>query len=208
MNRTIVILSRCVKASARVLPLLVLPVLALPSACTRARAEERPSTERTAPSVATTPQKVVMEASWAEYYGSMAELKSHGDLAVVGTISAIAPTVQRERGPVFSMVTLTVARTLWTRSSTTATPATVTFEETGGTFNGVTYEIEDDPLYNVGDRLVMFFTEYSPGQYRVTGGPTGRFTVAGNSVVPTVKDGVQLEPGATESTFLATIQSP
>jgi hypothetical protein len=207
VNRTIVILSRCVKASARV-PLVVLPLLVLPSACSRVRAEEPPSGARTAPSVAATPQKVVMEASWAEYYDSVASLKAHGDLAVVGTVSTIAPTVQPERGPVFSMVRLTVERTLWTRSSSTATPATVTFEETGGTYNGVTFEIEDDPLYNVGDRVVMFFTEYSPGKYRVTGGPTGRFTVAGNSVVPMVKDGVQLEPGATESAFLATIQSP
>ncbi len=149
-----------------------------------------------------------MEASWAEYYDSVASLKAHGDLAVVGTVSTIAPTVQPERGPVFSMVTLTVERTLWTRSSSTATPATVTFEETGGTYNGVTFEIEDDPLYNVGDRVVMFFTEYSPGKYRVTGGPTGRFTVARSSVVPTVKDGVQLQPGTSESAFLATIQSP
>lgn len=149
-----------------------------------------------------------MEASWAEYYDSVPELKAHGDLAVVGTVSAIAPTVQPERGPVYSMVTLTVEHTLWSRTPGTATPATVTFQETGGTYQGVTFEIEDDPLYTVGDRVVMFFTEYSPGQYRVTGGPTGRFTVSGSKVVPTVKDGVQLAAGTSESAFLGSIQSP
>jgi hypothetical protein len=205
VNRTIVILSRCVKVPARVLPLLLLPMLALPSACSRARAEEQPSTERRATSAAAPPQKVMMAASWAEYYTSIAELKAHGDLAVVGTVSTIAPTVQPDRGPAYSMVTLSVERTLWTRASTTATPATVTFKETGGTYDGVTYEIEDDPLYNVGDRVVMFFTEYSPGQYRVTGGPTGRFTVSGSRIVPTVKDGVQVVAGTSESAFVGTV---
>ena len=81
-----------------------------------------------------------MEASWAEYYDSVPELKAHGDLAVVGTVSAIAPTVQPERGPVYSMVTLTVEHTLWSRTPGTATPATVTFQETGGTYQGVTFE--------------------------------------------------------------------
>jgi hypothetical protein len=106
------------------------------------------------------------------------------------------------------MVTIAVERTPWTKTPNAATPAAVTFEQTGGTYQGVTYEISDDPLFHVGDRVLMFFTEYTPGKYRVTGGPTGRFAISGGTVRPIVADGVQLAPGIGEAAFAGTISAP
>jgi hypothetical protein len=204
MNKTIANLPRCVRASRWMLPLLLLPVLAAPSACAQAGPDVEPSEKK--PSAPATPRLVEMGASWAEYYNTMADLKAHGDIAVLGTVSSISPAaVPAQGGPVYQMVTLAAERTLWTRSQTTAKPASVTFEQTGGTFQGVTYQIEDDPLFHVGDRAVLFFTEYSPGKYRVTGGPTGRFAIVGGHVKPTVADGVQVPPGTGESAFIATL---
>jgi hypothetical protein len=103
------------------------------------------------------------------------------------------------------MVTVTVERTPWARAQSTSVPTSMTFEQTGGTYQGVTYQVDDDPLFHVGDRAVLFFTEYGPGKYRVTGGPTGRFGIVGGQVRPTVADGVQVGPGTGESAFIATL---
>jgi hypothetical protein len=146
-----------------------------------------------------------MGASWAEYYRSMADLKSHADMAVVGTVTSIAPAVRPPGAPVYQMVTVSVQRTPWARAQGAAAPSSMTFEQTGGTYQGVTYQVDDDPLFHVGDRAVLFFTEYSPGRYRVTGGPTGRFALVGGQVRPTVADGVPVAPGTAESAFTAAL---
>jgi hypothetical protein len=79
----------------------------------------------------------------------------------------------------------------------------ITFQRTGGTYNGVTFEIDDDPLFHAGDDVVLFFVEYEPGQYRVSGGPTGRFEVVdqGREVRSTVVDGVKLPAGTSLDAF-------
>ncbi len=204
------------------LSLLVLPALALPAACTRARPEVEPPQMTNAPGAtnasSSAPRKVVYAASWAEYYTSVADLKSHADLAVVGTVSSIAPAEQpTANGPVYSIVTLDVESSPWSRALGTAMPAggkasatipaTVSFIETGGTYQGVTYEIDEDPLLQVGDRALMFFTEYSPGKYRVTGGPSGRFSVKGGVVTPIAQNGVMVSAGTSESSFVSSVQS-
>jgi hypothetical protein len=160
--------------------------------------------EPAAPLVAS-PRIVEMGASWAEYYRSISDLKAHADMAVVGTVSSIAPAVQPQGAPVYQMVTLTVERTSWAHARGSSAPSSVTFEQTGGTYQGVTYQVDDDPLFHVGDRAVLFFTEYDTGKYRVTGGPTGRFAIVGGQVRPTVADGVQVAPGTGESAFTAAL---
>jgi hypothetical protein len=197
-------LPRWARASRWILPLLLLPALALASALTRADSKPSEAKKPTAPT-APAPRVIKMGASWAEYYKTLADLKAHSDIAVVGTVSSISPTAVPAQGPVYQMVTFNVERTLRARSQSTATPTSVTFEQTGGTLQGVTYEVEDDPLFHVGDRAVLFFTEYSPGKYRVTGGPTGRFAIAGGQVKPAVPDGVPVSAGTDESTFIATL---
>jgi hypothetical protein len=205
VKRKIADLRRFVRASRWMAPLLLVPALVIPSPRARARADSEPSqAEPAAPPVAS-PRIVEMGASWAEYYRSMSELKAHADMAVVGTVSSIAPAIRPQGAPVYQMVTVTVERTSWAGAHGTSAPSSVTFEQTGGTYQGVTYQVDDDPPFHVGDRAVLFFTEYSPGKYRVTGGPTGRFGIVGGKVRPTVGDGVQVAPGTSESAFTATL---
>ena len=186
------------------LPLLALPLLALP-ACTRAPAEVQPSAQASAP-VRAAPRVVRYAASWAQYCRSMKDLKGYSDIAVVGVVSEVSPAVQAAAdGLVFTTVTLTVASMPWSRVLTTPVPETVSYVQTGGTYQGVTYQIDDDPLVQVGDRVLMFFSEYSPGTYRVTGGPTGRFSVAGGVVKPVVEDGVQVAAGTTASSLFSSL---
>jgi hypothetical protein len=151
-------------------------------------------------------QTVTMHASWAQYYTSFKDLKSHADFAVSGSITQIGAAVQPGDGSmVYSDVTLTVHKVLWNEHPQKSVPSIVHFHENGGTYNGKTYILDDDPMYQTGQQVVLFFTEYSSGQYRVTGGPTGRFLVENNQVKPVVPNGVQLSPNTSVDTFARSV---
>ncbi len=153
-------------------------------------------------------QTVKMDTSWAAYYKSLKELRNHSDFAVSGDITHIGDAVQPGDGSlVYSDVTLTMKSVFWNAHPQKAVPPTILFHENGGTYNGTTYVVEDDPLYQVGQHVVLFFTEYSPGQYRVTGGPTGRFLVENNQVKPIVSNGVQVAPNTDESGFATSVKA-
>jgi hypothetical protein len=148
-----------------------------------------------------TPEHVTMFMSWAVWYTSLSELKQNSDFAIQGSITAVAPTVQPAAGPVYTMVTVTAARVVWQRDSSATIPASVTFEQTGGTYQNDTFEVEDDPLYQIGDPVVLFFKEWTPGKFRVSGGPTGRFDVKKDGVRPIVPNGIQIAAGTGVDTF-------
>src|SRR5487761_1710802 len=66
-------------------------------------------------------------------------------------------------------------------------------DQTGGTVNGHVAQIADDPLFKVGERVVLFLHEYSPGRYFVVGGPSGRFELqADGTVRPFNDEGVRM----------------
>lgn len=152
-------------------------------------------------------QTITMHASWAEYYTTLKDLKLHSDFAVSGQITQIGSGVKPGDGPVYSDVTLTVKQVLWNAHEQKAVPPTIEFHENGGTYNNNKYVVDDDPLYAVGQHVVLFFTEYSPGKYRVTGGPTGRFLVENNQVKPIAADGVRLSQGTDVSSFTSNLQT-
>ncbi len=143
-----------------------------------------------------------MDASWAQYYTSLKDLKKHADFAVSGDITKIGAGVQPSDGSmVYSNVTLTVKNVSWNAHPQKTVPPTILFHANGGNYNGKTYILDDDPMYHVGQHVVLFFTEYSPGKYRVPGGPTGRFLIENNQVKPIVTNGVQLSPSTDEKSF-------
>jgi hypothetical protein len=175
----------------------------LPSGCRNAVAEpvgqaEQQSGERLVQpnsGESQMPRTVMMGASWAEYYRSMPELKKNSDFGVAGSISAIAPATKADAGWVYQMVTVSADRVVWNSTASFQVPAAVTFKQTGGTYQNITYVMDDDPLFKIGDQVVLFFRQYSPGLYRVSGGPTGRFHVTSAGVRAIVDDGVQVPAG-------------
>lgn len=154
-------------------------------------------------------QTVIGHVSWAQYYTSFKDLKLHSDFAVSGTITQIGTAVKPADGSFpYSDVTLSVKSVLWNAHPQKTVPPTLLFHENGGKAqDGTTYVIEDDPLYQVGQQVILFFTEYSPGQYRVTGGPTGRFVTESKQVKPIVPNGVQLSSGMNENGFENTLKT-
>ncbi|HWG25902.1 hypothetical protein [Actinospica sp.] len=144
------------------------------------------------------PKVVNMDASWAHYYRSMADLKAHTDVAVEGTITKATqePGASTTSAP-FTDFQFTVTADLYdpghrAAASTSGTPVTLSIHQTGGAVNGEVYQFDDDPLFKVGERYVLFLREYAPGHYMVAGGPTGRFSVSGSgAITPIVTDGVK-----------------
>jgi hypothetical protein len=143
-----------------------------------------------------------MGASWGEYFESPGELRAHADFAVVGKVSSTSPATQPAQGPVFTMVTVDVERQLWSRDPSVSAPSAVIFEQTGGVYQNVKYEIDDDPLFAVGERVVLFIREYEPGKYKIVGGPTGRFAMSGNTIRAIAPDAIVLPHDASPSELL------
>lgn len=191
----------CVKGSQLLGALICLCVCACRSSVPEvARGSDREA--RQALDSERTPFVVKLGASWAEYYRSMTDLKQHCDFGIVGTVSVVAPAVKPQIGPVYQMVTVNVDHVAWTKSASYSVPATVTFEQTGGVYQNVTYIVDDDPLFQLGESVVVFFKEYSPGHYRVAGGPTGRFSLSGDAVSAVLKDGIQVPTGTSVTDLL------
>jgi hypothetical protein len=149
------------------------------------------------PAAAASPAKTnYLDASWAEYYHTVAALKAHSDLAVEAKVTKVLDQTTTDGNIPFTDFQITVESVLYdpahrVHAASSTQPATLSLHQTGGTLNGQKQMVEDDPLFTTGEQCVLFLREYSPGHYMVVGGPTGRFTVtAAGTLTPIVNDGV------------------
>jgi hypothetical protein len=126
-----------------------------------------------------------IQVSWAEHYSTVAELKKHTDVAVHGTVTKLVETTKDAKGIPFTIYQLTVSDVIVDRKhQLSGANPTVTIKQTGGVVDGSTVQVDDDPMFAVGDEVVLFLAEGSPGLYRVIGGPNGRYVVVGGKVKP------------------------
>lgn len=138
------------------------------------------------------PQKRLIEASWAETYLTVPELKKHSDVAVMGTVTSVLGH-ETSAGVQSTDFGVTVQRVLSDPHHLTSYGSVVRVHQTGGVSGNITEEISDDPLFVVGESTVLFLVQYDPHLFRVAGGPTGRFTVAGGQVRAKSRDGLPFD---------------
>lgn len=136
-------------------------------------------------------QKRIIDASWAETYPTVPELKKHSDLAVMGTVTSVLGHVTDSAGVQYTDFGVTVQRVLSDPQHLVSGGSVVRVHQTGGISGNITEEISDDPLFVVGESTVLFLVQYDPGLFRVAGGPTGRFTVFDGQVRAKSRDGLQ-----------------
>jgi hypothetical protein len=119
-------------------------------------------------------------ASWADSARSIPELIQHSDAVVRGAVDQVAGTgydstsIPNSKGVPFTEFSFKV--TDWIRGTG---PDTIVLHQSGGPAeDGSTFELDDDPLFRVGESDVLFLKESPSGSYYVVAGPTGRFLVS------------------------------
>lgn len=120
-----------------------------------------------------------VEVSWAVGYRTLDSLASASVAIIDGTVTGLArTTVDRqtvgdlESSLSFSDYEFEVASIL----KGNVVQDTIMIHQTGGTTDGFTVEVRDDPLFEVGARYILFLR--SDGELFVTlGGPAGRLVV-------------------------------
>jgi hypothetical protein len=146
-----------------------------------------------------------MAASWAHSYRDLKSLKRDADIAVAGTITSVAGTSSDTVGVVATDFVFSINQSIFNPHGQ-ALGATITIHQTGGIVGNTRYEMEDDPLFQTGEQVVLFLHEYSVGHYNVIGGPTGRFEVRNGVVQPVTGGGVQLASSTSLDAFVMMIQ--
>lgn len=152
------------------------------SGCSRS-----PGTASPAGTPATT---VGMDASWAEGYNNLADLKAHSKLAVQGTFTRVIAQSSIKTIPVTDFE-FTVDKVLHDPGHLVTAGAKLTVRQAGGTVDGVLHQIADDPPFKISENAVLFLKQPEPGLFYVVGGPSGRFEVANGKVGPFAPDGAK-----------------
>lgn len=138
------------------------------------------------------PDKVIMDVSWAQSYNSLHDLRQNSDVAAAGHMTKIVSTTVDNKGVPYTDFELTVDSVVHSSDPTVTTGSKLIVHQTGGTQDGAIHEALDDPLFSVGEHVVLFLRRYAPGRYYVIGGPTGRFHVdpKSDAVTPSGPSGV------------------
>jgi hypothetical protein len=163
----------------------------------------------------TSAQGCDIEVSWAMGYGSLKELKRATalDLAIQGTFTTIQSTQgqappSRQNGPLTTDFSFLISKVLLDpHHLLNSSSSTITIHQTGGRLGNTLHQVCDDPLFRVGEEAILFLHQFSPGQYFVMGGPSGRFEVRKGLVQPVNNEGVKLPSGLTERQFYIMLQT-
>jgi hypothetical protein len=149
----------------------------------------QPAQQREEPAQSVQPQAspqlpiVHIDASWAENYDSIASLKGGSHIVVVGIVNKQIKAYKDSHGLPFSDFSVDIQQVVANPAKLTV-GSDVIVHQTGGVVDNQLYQIDDDPLLNPGEHVVLFLHQYEPGQFRIVGGPQGRFVVESGQARP------------------------
>jgi hypothetical protein len=143
--------------------------------------------------------------SWAHYYRDLKELTMQSDIIVVGKVVAVHHFTDGNPPLAFNDYSFQVERVL-----KGAVNGAITVRQTAG--------VEDDPAFELGDRLILFLHNCTPdgitGVYYTLGGPQGRFVLDNgmvfsvSEVYPSINTASHLNVyGQSEDQFIDMVQS-
>ncbi|WP_059390198.1 hypothetical protein [Arthrobacter sp. Hiyo1] len=144
----------------------------------------------TAGASATPAPTMGMDASWAEGYNNLADLKAHSAIAVQGSFTRVIAQSSIKTIPITDFE-FTVDKVLNDPGHLVTAGAKLTVRQTGGTVDGVLHQTTDDPLFKISENAVLFLKQPEPGLFYVVGGPTGRFEIVNGKVSPAARDGAK-----------------
>lgn len=172
---------------------------------------------------------VIGRASWLKSFQDLEEMATDSDLVVKGTVVAVVQPSRVIGGPnpprkvkeagirpgvLFTDYILLVEQVL---KGQTLVHGTITVVQTGGIYNGITYYMEDDPLFQIGEHVVLFLHDISGDpihapntqKYVLNGTPQARFRTTYGRVAPILTDDsfVAEFAGMSEGDFIRAIQA-
>jgi len=117
-----------------------------------------------------------MYVDWAYRYGNLTEMRNAADRVVDGVVVG-SSTSGCEL--IFTYYTVKIIMTVKGNSDSSL----ITVAQTGGVIGNSTQEVRDDPLMQIGDRVILFLN-FDPknGIYGTLGGPQGRLIVTDHLV--------------------------
>lgn len=149
---------------------------------------------------------VKISSAWAVMYNDFKSLKQGSDVAVAGSISKVANVTQQNRMTVSTDFVFHISQVILDPGQQVQ-GSSLTVHQIGGIIGDTRYEVEDDPLFQIGEQLILFLREGIPDIYYVAGGPSGRFEVRNHMVTPVNDEGIQFSAPMTEADFIAAVQS-
>lgn len=174
------------------------------------------------------PEARILLASYVNHFDNLQTMTADSDLVVkaavlhaqpIRIVGETAPTSKQKQlgvttGVVFTDYLLRVEQVLKGQPPDNGTIVVV---QTGGIYNGVTEFIEDDPLFEIGERDILFLRDISndpiqaPGErkYIINGTPQARFKITNGQISPMIPEEafVGKFKGMREADFLKAIQA-
>jgi hypothetical protein len=163
-------------------------------------------------------------------FDSLQEMAADSDLVVVGTVIGAQPSklirdslppeiqenIEKAGGVPGVIVTDYLFRVEKVLKGQVPKGETIVIVQTGGTYNGVTEYIEDDPLFAIQERAVLFLNDISgdsiltPNErkYTINGTSQARFRVTNGQIVPMMRNNLFVARfnGLAEEDFIKAIQ--
>jgi len=127
-------------------------------------------------SCATVPPSSTLFADWAYTYSNLTEVRNAADRIVEGVI---VDTSTSGCELIFTYYTVKIIVTVKGNSDSSL----ITVAQTGGVIGNSKQEVRDDPLMEIGERVILFLN-FDPqnGIYGTLGGPQGRLIVTNHLV--------------------------
>lgn len=156
----------------------------------------------------TTPTVVKMDASWHIHYSDVKSAKQDPDLNLIisATTRSLRPT-QSINGVVTTDVVFNITHVAWNPQKLPVS-STIIVRTLGGTIGNKLYEVDDFPMFKMGEQEILFLHfDSTTGIAGTLGGPSGRLLVQNGQVKPLNSEGMNMPANTSANLFLTSIPS-
>ncbi len=150
-----------------------------------------------------TAQVVHLSPSYVNWYTDLASLKRDAKLVVVGTVIKVNPSIQ-DTAYARTTSVFNISEVLSDPQNLLKGSTTILINQVGGVVNNIVYKNEDEPIFKQSDEAILFLDVDTTGTlYYSIGGPSGRFNINNDMVIPATTSGLKLGIGKTKAQFVA-----
>lgn len=102
------------------------------------------------------------------------EIIAHSTLVIRGTVENISYAWNEDQTAIFTYVTLSIQEPI----KGSPPPEAITIRYMGGAIGGLRLEIEDTPVFNLGEDVITFLDQKTePGVIKICGAFQGKYTI-------------------------------